>query len=163
MAVFRLLLAFILSIAAMQATPSVHAAAGAAPFTSFAGRWTGEGRLMVKGGEAESVTCRVTYFVGETGHDLKQTVRCASAGGKVEIQAALSEKDGQLSGTWNETIYVMNGDLAGALTPRGLRVTVKGTDLNANMDVIVKETQQIIEIQFFDSALVGLTLMLKKG
>ena len=31
------------------------------------------------------------------------------------------------------------------------------------MDIIVKESKQIIEIQFMNSALLGLTLLLTKG
>jgi hypothetical protein len=42
-------------------------------------------------------------------------------------------------------------------------VSVKGENLNANMDIIVKGERQIIEIQFLDSSLIGLTLVLSKG
>jgi hypothetical protein len=52
------------------------------------------------------------------------------------------------------------------VTPRGYRVTVKGTNgttLSANMDIMVRDNKQIIEIQFFSETLVGLTLMLNKG
>ena len=31
------------------------------------------------------------------------------------------------------------------------------------MDIIVKDNKQIIEIQFMDSGIIGLTLMLTKG
>jgi len=40
---------------------------------------------------------------------------------------------------------------------------VQGSGLTANMEVIVREGRQIVEIQFFDSALLGLTLILQKG
>ena len=36
-------------------------------------------------------------------------------------------------------------------------------DLAANMDVIVKANRQIVEIQFFNSSLIGLSLVLTKG
>jgi hypothetical protein len=60
----------------------------------------------------------------------------------------------------------VNGVLEGEVTPRGYRVTVKGTEgtaLSANMDIIVKDKRQMVEIQFFSETLIGLTLMLNKG
>ena len=44
------------------------------------------------------------------------------------------------------------------MTPRGFRVAVKGEGLNANMDIVVLGAKQIIEIQFINSSLIGLTL-----
>jgi hypothetical protein len=53
--------------------------------------------------------------------------------------------------------------LSGEVTPRGFRISVRGSDLTANMEVILREAKQIVEIQFFDSTLLGLTLILEKG
>jgi hypothetical protein len=109
------------------------------------------------------VKCRATYFVNGTGNELKQNIRCASAGGKVEVKSNVIAKDGKLSGTWNELVYNLGGDMTGEVTDRGFRITVRGGDLTANMDVIVMNDRQIVEIQFFNSSLRGLTLILKKG
>ena len=48
------------------------------------------------------------------------------------------------------------------MTPRGFRISVRGSDMTANMDVIVMDAKQLVEIQFFKS-LRGLTLILQKG
>jgi hypothetical protein len=56
-----------------------------------------------------------------------------------------------------------SGELAGSITADGFKVAVKGSELNANMDIVVKDVRQIIEIQFIDSSLIGLTLVLTKG
>ncbi len=40
---------------------------------------------------------------------------------------------------------------------------VKGAELAANMEIIAKNEQQIVEIQFYNSPMIGLTLVLKKG
>lgn len=134
-----------------------------APFKELAGRWIGEGRIGLGDGKVESVKCRATYFVGETGNTLKQTIRCASSGGKVEVKSDVAAKDGKLTGTWNELVYNVGGDLKGEVTQRGFRIAVRGGDLTANMDVIVMNDRQIVEIQFFNSSLRGLMLILKKG
>lgn len=140
------------------------AAAPASPFNKFAGRWTGEGRLWFRDKKMEAVKCRVTYFVSATGLQLTQNIRCASAGGgNVDLQAVSDLSGEDVKGTWNEKIYNLNGGIAGKLTDHGLRVVVTGSDLSANMDLIVKDSRQIVEIQFHNSVLVGLTLVLAKG
>jgi len=135
------------------------------PFAAISGWWGGEGRLRFKDGKQEQVKCRTTYFVSGEGEELKQTIRCASGSGKIEVTSEVKHAGGKLTGTWVETVYNLNGELAGEVTPRGYRVSVKGADTTpyANMDIIVRDKKQIIEIQFFNETLVGLTLMLSKG
>ena len=71
---------------------------------------------------------------------------------------------GKLSGTWKELSRDMSGELTGEVTPKGYRVTIKGSSLSANMTIIlVGDAKQVVEIQFLDSALIGLTLILQKG
>lgn len=136
------------------------------PFANIEGWWGGEGRLRFKDGKTENVQCRATYFVEGEGNELKQTIRCASGSGKIEVKSAVRHADGKLTGEWTETVYNVNGVLDGQVTPRGYRVSVKGTEgttLSANMDIIVKDKRQMVEIQFFSETLVGLSLMLNKG
>ena len=134
-----------------------------APFKELPGRWVGEGRIGMKDGKTEKVQCRATYFVNPTGDELKQNIRCASASGKIEVKSVVNAKDGKLSGTWNELVYNLGGEMNGEVTERGFRIVVRAGDLTANMDVIVMNDRQIVEIQFFSSTLRGLTLILKKG
>lgn len=135
----------------------------AGALANLPGRWTGEGRLGFKDGKVETVTCRATYFAAKDAPGLKQTIRCASPSGKIELKSALAEKDGQLSGAWSEEMHNLSGDLSGKVTDRGLLVMVKGQNLDANMNVIVKDKLQIVEIQFHNTALVGITLVLKRS
>ncbi len=132
-------------------------------FASLAGRWTGEGRLGLKDSPPENVKCRATYFVSDGKNELKQTIRCATAGGSIEVQSQIQDVGGALTGTWTETTRNLAGDLVGTVRPGGFRIVVKGSALNASMDILVKDNKQIIEIQFTDSALVGLSLLMIKG
>jgi len=144
--------------------PRPAAVQKSAPFKELPGRWVGEGRIGLKEGKTEKVQCRATYFVNPAGNELKQNIRCASASGKIEVKSLVTaSKDGKLSGTWNELMYNLGGEMTGEVTERGLRIVVRAGDLTANMDVIVMNDRQIVEIQFFNSALRGLTLILKKG
>jgi hypothetical protein len=60
-------------------------------------------------------------------------------------------------------VYNLGGELSGNVTERGFRISVRGSGLTANMEVAVAKSNQIIEIQFFDSTLLGLSLVLRKG
>jgi hypothetical protein len=133
------------------------------PFANLAGRWSGQGRLGFAEGKTENITCRATYFVSDDGQKLEQNIRCASAGAKVEVKSMLTHADGKLSGSWSELIYNKAGDLTGEITKQGLRINVKGDDLNATMEVIVRDTKQLVEVHFNNSTLVGLSLLLEKG
>jgi hypothetical protein len=147
--------------------PTVRAAPqSVGPFVNLDGWWGGIGRLRFKDGKTEDVKCRATYFIEGEGNDLKQTIRCASASGKIEVKSTIRHANGKLNGEWHEAMYNINGRLEGDVTPRGYRVTVTGTEnttLSANMDIIVKDKRQMVEIQFFSETLIGLTLMLNKG
>jgi hypothetical protein len=143
--------------------PAPTAAVDVSPLESLAGRWVGEGRLGVKGSPNEQVKCRVTYVYVRAGDQLKQNIRCASAGGNVEVHSVVSHVAGKLAGSWQEVVRNMSGDLVGTVTPRGFKVSVRGEDLTANMDIILVKAKQVIEIQFVNSSLIGLTLVLERG
>jgi hypothetical protein len=154
--------AFVL-LAAHTTGPRAAPVEPASPLDKLVGRWVGEGFLGIKDGASESVKCRVTYLPAASANDLKQTVRCASAAGSIEVQSAIVHSAGTISGSWNELTRNMRGDLSGKVTPRGFQVTVTGPDLSANMNVVINGPKQIIEIQFNNSSLIGLTLVLTKG
>jgi hypothetical protein len=143
--------------------PGPAAAVDVSPLESLAGRWVGEGRLGVKGSPNEQVKCRVTYVYVRHGDQLKQNIRCASAGGNVEVHSVVAHVGGKLAGSWQEVVRNMSGDLAGTVTSRGFKVNVRGDSLTANMDIILIKEKQVIEIQFVNSSLIGLTLVLERG
>ncbi|MBN8911857.1 MAG: hypothetical protein J0H65_07310 [Rhizobiales bacterium] len=154
-------------LAMAPAIPTVQAAPqSVGPFANLDGWWGGIGRLRFKDGKTEDVKCRATYFIEGEGNELKQTIRCASASGKIEVKSTVRHAAGKLSGEWHEAMYNINGVLAGDVTERGYRVSVEGKEgstLSANMEIIVKDKRQMVEIQFFSETLIGLTLMLNKG
>lgn len=140
-----------------------EAGAQAGPFASLIGWWQGEGRLGFKEGQVETVRCRATYLAGATANALDQTIRCAAASGAIEVKATVVEDDGKLTGTWSERLHDLSGDITGQITARGFKVRVASSRLTAGMDIAVRGDRQIVEIQFHDTTLVGLTLLLQKG
>ncbi len=149
-------------IAGVLPAPLLHADP-ALPIGQLAGRWVGEGRLGFRDGKIENVKCRVTYFVSADEEQIKQNIRCASPSGSIDVQSIMTNKADRLLGTWTETVYNMHGDVKGQATKNGFRVVVKGDGLNANMDLILRGGSQVVEIQFHDSTLIGLSLVLARG
>ncbi len=150
-------------VVALLAFFSTTAAFAEGPFARLTGRWTGQGRLGFAESKTENITCRATYFVSEDGQKLEQNIRCASAGAKVEIKSMLNHTAGKLAGTWSELIYDKSGELTGDITPGGFRIDVKGSDLNATMEIIVRDDKQLVEVHFNNSTLIGLSLLMQKG
>jgi hypothetical protein len=157
------LLGCALACGAAACCPGPASAVDVSPLESITGRWVGEGRLGVRGNATEQVKCRVTYAYERSGDLLKQSIRCASAGGNVEVQSVVSHLAGKLRGSWKELVRNMSGDLTGTVTPRGFKVNIQGESLTANMDIILINSKQVIEIQFINSSLIGLTLVLERG
>lgn len=150
-----------LGLALLQVLPA--SAVDVSPFERLVGRWVGEGRLGVRDNPTETVKCRVTYLHVKDGDQLRQTIRCASAGGSIEVQSLVSHISGNLAGSWKELTRDMSGEVSGSVTPKGFKVAVKGESLTANMDIVLVGAKQVIEIQFINSSLIGLTLVLEKG
>ncbi len=136
----------------------------ASPFAPLIGRWSGMGMLGYKASPPEKIKCRATYLLSDAQDELKQSIRCATAGGNVEIISNVKESGGKLTGHWKETIHNFEGDLTGDVTPQGFRVVVHGSDVSANMDIDVRGDKQAVEIQFVNSSsLLGMTLVMAKG
>ncbi|HVZ04869.1 hypothetical protein [Hyphomicrobium sp.] len=134
------------------------------PFAALVGRWTGEGVLGFKASKPERVKCRATYILDPASqNELKQTIRCATSSGAIEVISNIKEAGGKLTGHWKETIHNFEGDLTGDVTPKGFRVIVRGADISANMDIVVRGSMQAVEIQFVNSSLIGLSMAMKKG
>jgi hypothetical protein len=150
-----------LGLAVLNAVPAF--AVDVSPFERLVGRWVGEGRLGIRDNPTETVKCRVTYLHVKDGDQLRQAIRCASAGGSVEVQSTVSHIAGTLAGSWKELTRDMSGAVSGSVTPKGFRVAVRGDGLTANMDIVLVGAKQVIEIQFINSSLIGLTLILEKG
>ena len=156
-----LLTVMVLGVTLFSAMPAL--AVDASPFDKLVGRWVGEGRLGVRDNATEQVKCRVTYLLPGPTDQLQQTIRCATASGSIEVRSTVAHAAGTLTGTWTELERKMHGDLTGTVTPRGFRVNIRGEGLHANMDIVILGAKQVIEIQFIDSSLIGLTLILDKG
>ena len=82
-----------------RAKPNVH------PFAAMAGTWTGGGTIDLTNDIHEKLRCRATYTYGAGNNGLALAIRCASDNYKFELTSNVVERNGQISGRWNETAY----------------------------------------------------------
>ena len=140
---------------------------GQAPHTpnlqDFVGWWIGQGRLGFRDGQSETIKCRATYRRAKASNGLRQTIRCATRSGTVEIVSTIRVSGRARKGTWKERKYELSGELEGNAVPGGFRVKVLGGELNANMTVVLRGGKQVVEVQFLDGQLLGLTVLLTRG
>jgi hypothetical protein len=137
---FLLLLSAIPSFAPVSVAPAEETSS----FVKLAGRWLGEGRLGYRGGKTEMVKCTVTYVVSEP--QARQTIRCATEGDTIEVQRLATQVrvdqrhvEGIEPQLERRTLWQRNPERLQGCHPLGV-------ELNANMDIIVKDNRQIIEI-----------------
>ncbi|MEM9357220.1 MAG: hypothetical protein AAGB04_13505 [Pseudomonadota bacterium] len=160
---FNLVAILLTALVSWQASPASGAPQQPDAFQPLLGWWVGQGRLGFKSGKTENVRCRATYRRTETGDGIRQALRCASASGAIEVKSTVLRQGDELSGTWSETKYNFAGEVSGKIIPRGFRVVVSGAGVKANMTVAVRKKRHIVEIQFVDSALIGLTMIFARS
>jgi len=160
-AMMRKILLPLLSVLTLWAATGVQAAdTNVDNFDRLKGWWIGTGRLGFTNGKTEEVKCRATYDVRKTeNQDIRQVVRCASPSGNVEVESFIEQNGEALTGTWIEKRYELAGELNGSVLPDGFRVMVNGKRLTAEMTITLRKDKHIVEIQFMDGRLLGLSMV----
>ena len=106
----KLLLAATLALVALISSPAESGSGN--PFDKLKGYWSGGGTVNPLRGNAEKVSCRVTYIV--KGNSVAQNMRCAGTDYKFATRSKLTYKAGRISGSWSETTYSAAGSVSGA-------------------------------------------------
>jgi hypothetical protein len=121
-------------------------AATANPVSKLPGRWTGWGSVTHEGGAKEQLKCVATYFVENSGKAIRQNLRCASKGYKIDAIAKLQLNSTAVSGTWVERIQTESGSVSGRMTRKGFNLAIRGKDFSAAMSISTSKCKQSINI-----------------
>lgn len=145
----RTALAAVLAVVAVASPGRAGSEAGPeagseAMVATLAGRWSGWGSIVMAQGATEKVRCVVSYDVA--GAALRQSLRCASAGYRVDADADLRLDGERISGRWSERNYSAEGSVTGRASAAGLNVTVEGDHFSAQMALITSRCRQAITI-----------------
>ncbi len=99
------------------------------------GRWAGNGSVTPVSGPAEPFRCVVTYRSGSEGAMLQQNLRCQGANHSLDAATHLNIANGQVTGTWEERLKSLGGEVMGKVTPTGFDVYLSGRFFEAQLVV----------------------------
>jgi hypothetical protein len=139
-----------LILAAAFAAPAEAAAPKAAgnPFDQLKGYWRGGGTVTPNNGNAEKVSCRVTYNVAGT--NVSQTMNCAGTDYKINTRTKLTYKGGKISGSWNESTYDANGGVSGTANGNTIHARITGDKFSGRMSINISGKGHSINIVQFN-------------
>jgi hypothetical protein len=133
-----------LSLAVAAAIPAMAVTVQALPVNDLPGRWSGFGDITLSSGAKEQMRCVATYFVD--GPSLKQNLRCASAGYKIDAAANMMLANDQVSGDWEEKIWSTNGAISGRMLDSGFTLKIAGPGFTADLVLTTTNCKQTISI-----------------
>ena len=116
------------------------------PVLNLPGRWSGPGSIVMSSGETEQMRCVATYFVEGGGAAVKQNLRCAGQGYKIDAVSNLKVANGKVSGGWEERTWSTTGSIKGDVQTEGFSLTIDGPGFTAAMAVKTSNCNQSISI-----------------
>jgi hypothetical protein len=146
-----------IALAGAAFMPSV-AAKTDGPFSGVLGVWKGAGQLTLDGGRSESLKCRAYYTERNGGSGLGLAIRCASASNNIELRAGLVSAGGRLTGTWEERVFNVGGDVSGQVNGGKINLAINGGSFTASMAVSTSGTSQSVSITAQGTAMRGVTI-----
>jgi hypothetical protein len=118
------------------------------PFTLLNGYWSGGGTVIPPKGQAEKVSCRVTYSVA--GSAVTQNMRCAGTDYKFNTSSKLTYSGGKISGSWSETTYDASGSVSGTASGSTVHARISGDKFSGRMSIKVSGSRHTINIVQLD-------------
>ena len=127
-------------------TANIAAISDFDPLSHLAGRWTGEGVMMLNSGPPESFKCIVTYRHTKDGAGMRQNLRCKGRVTRLDAATILWVEGTQVTGRWEDRINSFNGTVSGIVTDDGFEVMLGGRFFAAKMAVAGSTCEQIVTV-----------------
>ena len=122
-------------------------AAAAGPFEAFVGDWTGSGQVVGANGERERIRCRANYGESSCGAAMSQSIVCASASYRIDIQSYVEATGPSVQGTWREQTRNISGQLKGRIEGGQFEGAVVGPGFSAQVSLKSNGRRQAVTIQ----------------
>jgi hypothetical protein len=116
------------------------------PFAAMAGSWSGGGTISLQGGARERLRCRARHIVGDGDKSLGMSIRCASDTYKFELTSNVSERGGQISGSWSEASNAFSGSISGRAAGNHISAVANGDGFTAGISVTTNGNRQSVSI-----------------
>jgi hypothetical protein len=140
--------------------------ANSAPFSNLPGKWSGTGKIRVKGQDAERLRCRANYQPrGSSGSTIAIRLACDSDSYKFELVGDFNADSGNaISGRWTENTRNIGGSAIGKVAGDRFDLHIESSAFAANLRMVTRSDRQSVT---FDAQgggqIVDASITLNKG
>jgi hypothetical protein len=140
--------------------------ASSAPFSNLPGKWSGTGKIRVKGQDPERLRCTATYQPrGSSGSTVVIRLACDSDSYKFDLTGDFDADSGNaISGRWTETTRNVGGTAIGRVNGDRFDLHIESSAFAANLRMVTKTDRQSVT---FDAQgggqIVDASITLSKG
>ena len=133
---------------AVDLSPSRYAPAKAEthPFAPIAGNWTGGGAIALTNDIRENLRCRATHTFTQAGNSLALSIKCSSDNYRFELTSNVVERNGEISGRWNEASYGVSGTISGRVAGNRITAMAQGDKFTSPMMLTTTGNRQTISM-----------------
>ena len=156
----KTLLIGIAALGFLLSSGTISPSEAASALAKLRGSWGGSGTFSLADGTVERIRCNAYYTGGSS--QLRLAIRCRSATNNIDIRSRLSHSAGNLSGSWEEGTYNVEGSAYGSISRRNLNLSVEGGGLSATMDVSFTSRRQRVSINVFGVPLQSVNISLRR-
>jgi hypothetical protein len=130
-----------LGLALMLAGP-----ASSAPFSNLSGKWSGTGKIRVKGQDAERLRCSANYQLrGSSGSSVVIRLNCDSDSYKFDLVGDFTSDSGNaISGRWTENTRNIGGSAIGRVVGDRFDLHIESSAFAANLRMVTKTDRQSV-------------------
>lgn len=114
--------------------------------TRLAGRWSGDASLVPASGPSRAFKCVVVYRAAGDGRQLNQKLRCKSPDYNLEAATVLHIAGTSVTGSWEDPVNAIGGDVKGIVTAGGFDVELGGRFFQAKLEVSGSGCEQQVKL-----------------
>ena len=142
------------------AAPHDMAQAATGAFAAMAGSWSGGGTLTMTDEAQERLRCRAFYSPDSGGDSLHLNLQCASDSYKFDVASDVVNRDGAISGSWNEASHNASGSVSGRASGNSIQATARGGNFATVLSLTTSGNRQSVTLtpQGTDVRAVSVTL-----
>jgi hypothetical protein len=150
------------AIALLLGVASEPSTAQPGAFAGLAGSWSGAGTISFSKGAEERIRCRATYSVAGGGHELSQSLRCASDSYNFDLRSDVRSSGGAITGQWSEQSRNVGGSVTGEARGNRIQVLVDSSGFSATLTLVTQGNHQQISIRSRGQELSGANISLSR-
>jgi hypothetical protein len=114
------------------------------PFNALKGDWKGGGSVILNDGTVKKVTCSANYKVA--GGNVTQTLNCKGNDYEVNTTLKVTDKDGKIKGSWNESVYAASGSVSGTAKGNLIHAVIAGDKFSGRMSIKLADKGHTINV-----------------